>query len=93
VTAYYIISEALTNAAKHADTPVVDVAVAAENGALRVEVRDNGRGGADPAEGSGLLGLRDRIEAIGGTMHLTSPPGAGTSLSVELPLRDQAAPR
>jgi len=93
VTAYYVVSEALTNAAKYADAPVVDVAVAADGGALRVEVRDDGRGGADPAEGSGLLGLRDRAEAIGGTMSLTSPPGAGTSLRVELPLRDHAAPR
>jgi signal transduction histidine kinase len=93
VTAYYVVSESLTNAAKHADTPVVDVAVAADGGALRVEVRDDGRGGADPTEGSGLLGLRDRVEAIGGTMRLTSPPGAGTSLRVELPLVDQAARR
>jgi GAF domain-containing protein len=90
VAAYYIVSEALTNAAKYAEAPVVDVAVAADDGALRVEVRDDGRGGADPAAGSGLLGLRDRVEAIGGTMRLTSPPGAGTSLRVELPLRDQA---
>ncbi len=89
MTAYYVVSESLTNAAKYADTPVVDVAVAADGGALRVEVRDDGRGGADPAEGSGLLGLRDRVEAIGGTMRLTSPPGAGTSLRVELPLVDQ----
>jgi signal transduction histidine kinase len=88
VTAYYFVSEALTNAAKYADAPVVDVTVAADGGALRVEVRDDGRGGADPAKGSGLLGLRDRVEAIGGTMRLTSPPGAGTSLRVELPLRD-----
>jgi signal transduction histidine kinase len=65
----------------------VDVAVAAEGDALRVKVRDDGRGGADPAGGSGLLGLKDRVEAIGGTMRLTSPPGAGTSLSIELPLR------
>jgi signal transduction histidine kinase len=93
VTAYYVVSESLTNAAKYADTPVVDVAVAADGGALRVEVRDDGHGGADPAEGSGLLGLRDRVEAIGGTMRLTSPPGAGTSLRVELPLVDQVAPR
>jgi signal transduction histidine kinase len=91
VAAYYVVSEALTNAAKYADAPVVDVAVAAAGGALRVEVRDDGRGGADPAEGSGLLGLRDRVEAIGGTMRLTSPPGAGTSLYVELPLVGQAA--
>jgi signal transduction histidine kinase len=93
VTAYYVVSESLTNAAKYADTPVVDVAVAADGGALRVEVRDDGCGGADPAEGSGLLGLRDRVEAIGGTMRLTSPPGAGTSLRVELPLVDQASRR
>jgi signal transduction histidine kinase len=86
VTAYYVVSESLTNAAKYADIPVVDVAVAADGGALRVQVRDDGRGGADPARGSGLLGLRDRVEAIGGTMRLTSPPGAGTSLRVELPL-------
>jgi signal transduction histidine kinase len=93
VAAYYVVSEALTNAAKYADAPTVDVAVAADGGALRVEVRDAGRGGADPAEGSGLLGLRDRVEAIGGTMRLASPPGAGTSLSVVLPLRDQVARR
>jgi signal transduction histidine kinase len=91
VTAYYVVSESLTNAAKYADTSVVDVAVAAHGGAFHVEVRDDGRGGADPAGGSGLLGLRDRVEAIGGTMRLTSLPGAGTSLRVELPLRDQAA--
>jgi signal transduction histidine kinase len=91
VAAYYVVSESLTNAAKYADAPVVDVAVAADDGALRIEVRDGGRGGADPAEGSGLLGLRDRVEAIGGTMRLMSPPGAGTSLRVELPLRDRAA--
>jgi signal transduction histidine kinase len=93
VTAYYVVSEALTNAAKYADAPVADVSVAADGGALRVEVRDDGRGGADPTGGSGLLGLRDRVEAIGGTMRLTSPPGAGTSLSVVLPLRDQVARR
>jgi signal transduction histidine kinase len=93
VTAYYVVSEALTNAAKYADAPVVDVAVAAGGGELQIEVRDDGRGGADPAEGSGLLGLRDRVEAIGGTMRLTSPPGAGTSLSVVLPIRDQSARR
>jgi signal transduction histidine kinase len=91
VTAYYVVSESLTNAAKYAEAPVVDVAVRADVGALRVEVRDDGPGGADPAEGSGLLGLKDRVEAIGGAMHLTSPPGAGTSVRVDLPLGDQAA--
>jgi signal transduction histidine kinase len=93
VTAYYVVSESLTNAAKYADTPAVDVAVAAHDGVLCVEVRDEGRGGADPSKGSGLVGLRDRVEAVGGTMRLTSPAGAGTSLRVELPLADQAARR
>ena len=93
MAAYYVVSESLTNAAKYADAPVVDVAVAVDDGALRVEVRDDGRGGANPAEGSGLVGLRDRVEAIGGTMRLTSPPGAGTSLRVELPLVDDGAGR
>src|SRR5262249_34820038 len=86
VAAYYVVSEALTNAAKYADVPIVDVLVAADGDVLRVEVRDDGRGGADPDQGSGLLGLRDRVEAIGGTMRLASPPGAGTSLCVALPL-------
>jgi signal transduction histidine kinase len=90
VTAYYVVSEALTNAAKYADAPFVDVAVAVGGGELRVEVRDDGRGGADPGEGSGLLGLRDRVEAIGGTMRLASPQGAGTSLNVVLPLQRRA---
>jgi GAF domain-containing protein len=88
VTAYYVVSESLTNAAKYADTPVVDVTVDRHGSALRVHVRDGGRGGADPSVGSGLLGLKDRVEAIGGTMRLTSPLGAGTALNVELPLHD-----
>jgi signal transduction histidine kinase/uncharacterized protein YoaH (UPF0181 family) len=87
VAAYYVVAETLTNAAKYADAPVVDVEVAADGESLRVEVRDAGRGGATPSAGSGLLGLRDRVEAIGGTMRLSSPPGAGTTLNVELPLR------
>ena len=87
VTAYYVVSEALTNAAKYAHASVVDITVAAEEGLLGVKVRDDGRGGADPAGGSGLLGLRDRVEAIGGTMELTSSPGVGTLLSVVLPIR------
>jgi signal transduction histidine kinase len=91
VAAYYVVSESLTNAAKYAGTQVVDVAVTTHEDALRVEVRDDGRGGADPAAGSGLLGLKDRVEAVGGIMRLTSPLGAGTSLRVELPLRDQMA--
>jgi signal transduction histidine kinase len=86
VGAYYVVSEALTNAAKHAGASVVQVAVEVRGRKLCVSVRDDGRGGADPSRGSGLFGLKDRAEAIGGTMSLQSRPGAGTSLHVEFPL-------
>jgi signal transduction histidine kinase len=86
VPAYYVVSEALTNAAKHAHASVVRVEVAVIERGLCVVVRDDGVGGADPARGSGLVGLRDRVEAFGGTMTVQSPRGAGTSLDVELPL-------
>jgi len=86
VTAYYIVSEALTNAAKHANATVVDVDVDATHSAVRLAVRDDGVGGADPARGSGLLGLYDRVEAAGGTITIHSPIGEGTELLVELPL-------
>ena len=86
VAAYYFVSEALTNAAKHARPSVVHVEVRAIDRMLRLRVQDDGAGGADPAGGSGLMGLRDRIEALGGTLTLQSPPGSGTALGVELPL-------
>jgi signal transduction histidine kinase len=86
VAAYYVVSEALANTAKHARASVVHVAVEAEDSMLRVSIRDDGIGGADPDRGSGLLGLQDRAEAIGGTVCLQSPPGGGTSLHLELPL-------
>jgi signal transduction histidine kinase len=86
LAAYYIVSEALANTAKYAQASVVCVAVEARDRVLRVAVCDDGIGGADPALGSGLLGLEDRAEAIGGTISLQSRPGAGTSLHVELPL-------
>jgi signal transduction histidine kinase len=86
VAAYYVVSEALANTAKHARASVVHVTVEAEDSMLRVSIRDDGIGGADPDRGSGLLGLQDRVEAIGGTVCLQSPPGAGTSLHLELPL-------
>jgi signal transduction histidine kinase len=89
VAAYYIISEALTNAAKHARASVVQVSVEARDRILCVGVDDDGQGGADLGLGSGLLGLKDRAEAIGGTMSLQSARGEGTSLRVELPLDDQ----
>ena len=92
VTAYYIVSEALTNAAKHANATVVHVDVDATHSAVRLAVRDNGVGGADPARGSGLLGLYNRVEAAGGTITIHSPIGEGTELLVELPLRPVPAP-
>jgi signal transduction histidine kinase len=88
VAAYYVVSEALANAAKHARASNVHVDVRARDHMLSVCVRDDGRGGADPDHGSGLVGLRDRAEAIGGTLSLESARGAGTSLYVELPLDD-----
>jgi signal transduction histidine kinase/uncharacterized protein YoaH (UPF0181 family) len=89
VAAYYVVSEALTNAAKHAQASLVRVEVETRDGLLRVSVLDDGVGGADPLGGSGLLGLKDRAEAIGGRISLESPPGAGTTLAAELRLDDQ----
>jgi signal transduction histidine kinase len=86
VTAYYVVSEALTNTAKHAHASVVRIAVERRNGTLHLSVRDDGAGGADAGRGSGLTGLRDRVEAIGGTLVVESPVGAGTSLLVALPV-------
>ncbi|MFL5962664.1 MAG: GAF domain-containing sensor histidine kinase [Gaiellaceae bacterium] len=83
---YYVVSEALTNTAKYAKASVAHVVVEERDQVLCVAVRDDGVGGADPARGSGLLGLKDRVEAIGGTISIDSPHGAGTSLRVELPL-------
>jgi signal transduction histidine kinase len=85
VAAYYVVAEALTNAAKHARASVVMVEAEAVDGAVRVAVRDDGAGGADPDHGSGLVGLRDRVEAIGGRLEITSPPGGGTSLLATIP--------
>ena len=86
VAAYYVVSEALTNAAKHAQASTVRVDVETLDGVIRVSVEDDGAGGADPARGSGLVGLKDRVEALGGTIIVESPPRAGTSVRVELPL-------
>jgi signal transduction histidine kinase len=86
VAAYYVVSELLTNAVKHARASVVRVVAAGLNETLNLSVRDDGIGGADPARGSGLIGLRDRVEAIGGTIVVESPTGAGTAVFVSLPL-------
>ena len=87
IAAYYAVSEALTNTVKHADAAAAEVEVAAHDGSLRVRVRDDGRGGADFAGGSGLAGLKDRMEALGGRIWLHSPPGAGTTVQIVMPLR------
>ena len=87
VTAYYVVSEALANAAKHAGASAVHVDAGAAGDVLRLAVRDDGIGGADPARGSGLAGLHDRVAAIGGTLSMRSPPGEGTTLLAELPAR------
>ena len=87
-TAYYICSEALTNVAKHAGASSAHVTFERASDALRFEIRDDGRGGADPRAGSGILGLRDRAEAVGGTLFVISPPGKGTLVTATLPLTD-----
>jgi len=84
--AYYVVAEALTNAAKHAHATAAEVQVAAGAGVLHVRVRDDGCGGVDVTLGSGLTGLKDRAEALGGHLTLHSPPGEGTTLQVELPV-------
>ncbi|MGA9694316.1 MAG: GAF domain-containing sensor histidine kinase, partial [Pseudonocardiaceae bacterium] len=86
VTAYYVVSEALTNTAKHANASAVHVSVDPIDGIVRLSVRDDGIGGADPTRGSGLVGLKDRVEATGGTLIVQSRPGEGTRLLVELPV-------
>jgi PAS domain S-box-containing protein len=86
VAAYYVVAEALTNAAKHAHASFVRVEAEVVNGDLRVTVQDDGVGGADPALGSGLVGLTDRVEALGGKLTLRSPPAGGTTLDIDLPL-------
>ena len=92
VAVYYVVSEALTNAAKHATASRVSVSLAEREGALRLAVRDDGVGGADPQGGSGLIGLRDRVEALGGTITVESPKGRGTRVRVRLPVVDGSGP-
>jgi signal transduction histidine kinase len=88
VAAYYVVSEALANVAKYAEATNVRVSIARQNGAAHVLVTDNGVGGADPAGGSGLRGLADRIAALNGTLEVESPPGGGTTIRAEIPLAD-----
>jgi signal transduction histidine kinase len=86
VTIYYIVSEALTNAAKHSGASVVNVDLTVSDPLIRLTIRDDGAGGADPALGSGLIGLTDRVEAAGGKLEIVSPPCEGTTLTAEIPL-------
>jgi signal transduction histidine kinase len=83
--AYFVVSEALANVARHADATRAKVAIVRARDRLVVEVRDDGVGGADPASGTGLAGLADRVTALGGTMDVLSPPGGPTTVLVELP--------
>jgi len=85
VAAYYVVAEALTNAAKHAHASLVTVTAQADDECLRVSVADDGVGGANPGGGSGLIGLKDRVEALRGHLHLTSYDHHGTTLSAEIP--------
>jgi signal transduction histidine kinase len=83
--AYYVVAEALANVAKYASAGAVSITVQRQNGTAIVEVADDGVGGADPSRGSGLRGLSDRVEALGGTLAVESRPGAGTKLKAEIP--------
>jgi signal transduction histidine kinase len=90
VAVYFVCAEALTNVAKHAAAARVAVAVTSSDGRVRVEIADDGIGGADPAHGSGLRGLADRVETFGGTLLVESTSGHGTRLAAEIPLGDEA---
>jgi signal transduction histidine kinase len=85
--AYYVVSEALTNTTKHAHASHAHVTVEQHDAHLHLSIRDDGIGGADPARGSGLIGLRDRVQALGGSIEVNSRPGDGTAIVVELPLQ------
>ncbi|HET6869245.1 MAG TPA: PAS domain S-box protein [Solirubrobacteraceae bacterium] len=88
VAIYYVVSEALTNAAKHGHATGARVELRVENALVRLTIVDDGSGGADPSRGSGLIGLRDRIEALGGTIEITSERGAGTTLEIVIPVAE-----
>jgi signal transduction histidine kinase len=85
--AYFVTAEALTNVAKYAHARSASVELTLEDDRLRVRVRDDGVGGADPTSGTGLRGLRDRVDALDGDLEIDSPPGGGTTLTAEVPVR------
>jgi signal transduction histidine kinase len=86
ITAYYVVAEALANTAKHAQASEVRVHAQATESTLRLRICDDGIGGADPNKGSGLMGLKDRTEVIGGRLRMASIPGSGTSIDITIPL-------
>ena len=92
-TAYYVVSEALANVVKHASATSAGVRVQRVGGRVAVEIADDGAGGADAGRGTGLSGLRDRVETLDGVLRIDSPPGGGTLLRAELPVGlDSLAP-
>jgi signal transduction histidine kinase len=91
VLAYYVASEALANTMKHAQASRTEISLTTRNGSLLLSIRDDGIGGADPTRGSGLAGLTDRVEALGGSIHLHSAAGAGTHITADLPLEHELA--
>src|SRR5262249_28415148 len=86
VALYYTVSEALTNVAKYSRAAMVNIDLTLDQAVLKLRVTDNGVGGADPTRGSGLFGLQERIESLGGTIKVISPSGGGTSLLVDVPV-------
>jgi signal transduction histidine kinase len=88
VATYYVISEALANTTKHAHASAATIDVHIQHEHLHVTIKDDGVGGADYTRGSGLVGLKDRIDALGGHLTLHSPPGTGTTLTIRLPLTE-----
>src|SRR6202011_1286983 len=82
---YFLVSEALANAAKHAQASRIEISLGTRDGRVLLSIRDDGVGGAEAARGSGLLGLTDRVEALGGAIRIRSQPGAGTHITAELP--------
>ena len=93
IAAYFVASEALANAMKHANAARIEVSLATRNGSLLLSIRDDGVGGANPARGSGLVGLADRVAALGGSIHVHSGVGAGTHIAADLPLEYDLAER
>jgi signal transduction histidine kinase len=92
IATYYVVTEALANVVKHAEATCASIDLERQDGLVRARIRDDGVGGADPSTGSGLAGLRDRVEALGGSLAIRSPHGEGTTLDVTLPIVVAAEP-